>query len=172
MRVPFTHTGRKVILQTCVHHDLPRTGKNQFPLLDFFGLRSPGGRQEGQIATRAMVAPTCHHSPHSCTPSGLLVLRATTVPIQGPSSLLRVSRQNEGGWDDSTESLADAMREAQADTLAAEGSQESGSTTCPFSRMAAGYMALLGRSRCVGSSNIISRAWRYLSGREGEPVTK
>lgn len=46
------------------------------------------------------------------------------------------------------------------------------STTCPFSRIAAGYMALLGRSRCVGNSNIISRAWRYLSGREGEPVTK
>ena len=69
-------------------------------------------------------------------------------------------------------SPARVMSETQANTLAAEGSDEAGSTTCPFSRMAAGYMALLGRSRCVGSSNIISRAWRYLSGREGEPVTK
>lgn len=44
--------------------------------------------------------------------------------------------------------------------------------TCPFSMIAAGYMALLGRSRCAGSSIIISREWRYLSGREGEPVNK
>lgn len=172
MRMTFTHTGRKAILQTRVHHCLLRTGKNQFPLLDFFGMRSPGGGQEGQIATQAMVAPTRHRSPSSRTPSGLPILRATAVPVQGPSSLLRVSWQNEEGREDTTESLADAMREGRADTLVAEGSPESGSTTCPFSRMAAGYMALLGRSRCVGSSNIISRAWRYLSGREGEPVTK
>lgn len=70
------------------------------------------------------------------------------------------------------ESPASAMRGAQASTVAAKGSQQAGSVTCPFSMMAAGYMALLGRSRCVGSSSIISRAWRYLSGREGEPVTK
>lgn len=73
---------------------------------------------------------------------------------------------------DNAESLASAMRGVQASTAAAKGGQRAGSVTCPFSRMAAGYMALLGRSRGVGSSSIISRAWRYLSGREGEPVTK
>lgn len=46
------------------------------------------------------------------------------------------------------------------------------SATCPFSIIAAGYMALLGRSRWAGSNIIISREWRYLSGREGEPVNK
>lgn len=38
--------------------------------------------------------------------------------------------------------------------------------------IAVGYMALLGRSRWVGSNIISSRVWRYLSGREGEPVNK
>lgn len=114
VRMPFTHTGRKAILQTRVHHCLLGTGKNQVPLLDFFRMRSPGGGQEGRIATQATVAPTCHPSPHSCTPSGSPVLRATVVPVQGPSSLLRVAWQNAGGREDSTESLADAMREGRA----------------------------------------------------------
>lgn len=38
--------------------------------------------------------------------------------------------------------------------------------------IAAGYMALLGRSRWVGNNIISSLVWRYLSGREGEPVNK
>lgn len=109
--------------------------------------------------------------PH-CTPSGLLVFRFAAGPIQEPESLLSVFQGMRKARGTMQKSLARMMREAQADVLAAEGSQQAGSTTCPFSRIAAGYIALLGRSRCVGSSNIISRAWRYLSGREGEPVTK
>lgn len=68
------------MLQTCVHHDLPRTGKNQFPLLDFFwaeesrrqarrtdSYRSNGGSNlppfSPQLHSIWAAGPQSHHGP-------------------------------------------------------------------------------------------------------------
>ena len=68
---------------------------------------------------------------------------------------------------DNAESLASAMRGVQASTAAAKGGQRAGSVTCPFSRMAAGYMALLGRSRAwAAAASFPGHGGTYLAERE------
>lgn len=83
VRMPFTHTGRKTILQTHVHHCLLRIRKNEVPLLDCLWIRSPGSCTSNGLArrtaTQATVALTRQHSSYRSTPSGLLILRATAV---------------------------------------------------------------------------------------------
>lgn len=159
--MPIPHTRRKTIVRAPAHNSLPSWDS----LLDTLGPRSPGGAT-GQRATQATVAPTSL-PPHPQLHSLWTVALRFTVGAAGDQAASRGLRQNERGAQYNAEGLAGAVREARASRVWPERRL----STCPFSRMAAGYMALLGRSRCVGSSSI-SRACRYLSGREGEPVTK